>query len=423
VTVVLFAFGSSSVPELVRVGSQGRWLALAALGIVAVARSSAPRALPVAWLIAAAFVALAVTSGLWSVDPRLTVGRGVSVGLLFVTACALALGARDARSAATAALLGVLRGMALVALISLLVLAFAHDNAVLPATAGAGWRFRGVGLNPNTVAMLLAIGLPLAVWRAFERARSARWEGIVLMALFVGELAFSASRGALLAGFCGAAVTAAVLAATRARKVAAVAALVALAIVSFEVANLPNPAPLVAAPVSTAKPPPPTVGVDAEHVFRLEDELGFPLGGAYRPPVPRTLLGSSGRAQAWDGAIRQGARRPIAGYGFGTENHTFVDRFFAFQSGFVENTYIGLFLQLGVVGVIVFLALLGALAWSGVRAVRLHGGPAAAALGVLAAALLIGITQSGLLSAGNIAASSIWVSVLTLPLLAREAHA
>jgi hypothetical protein len=39
---------------------------------------------------------------------------------------------------------------------------------------------------------------------------------------------------------------------------------------------------------------------------------------------------------------------------------------------------------------------------------------------VLLAAILVSGTQSGLLSVGNIAASSIWLCVLTLPVLARD---
>src|SRR5262249_55577526 len=140
------------------------------------------------------------------------------------------------------------------------------------------------------------------------------------------------------------------------------------------------------------------------------------------PPVPRTLLGSSGRAQAWAGALRQGAQRPVAGYGFGTENKVFVDRFYSFEGIFVENTYLGLFLQGGAAGLGLFVGLLVALGWSVLRLVRaphVGRGPGAAAAGVLVAAILIGMTQSGLLSVGNIATTSIWLCVLALPLLAR----
>jgi O-antigen ligase len=178
-----------------------------------------------------------------------------------------------------------------------------------------------------------------------------------------------------------------------------------------------------AAPAAPATPTPAPRGVDAETVFRLEDEVGYPAAGAYRPPVSRTFLGSSGRAQAWDGALHQGARRPVAGYGVGTENRVFVDRFFAFEGGLVENTYIGLFLQLGVAGCVLFAALLGALGWGAVRVLRRGDvDQGSAAVGVLVAALLIGMTQTGLLSVGNIAAVSIWLPLFALPLLAREAR-
>ena len=69
-------------------------------------------------------------------------------------------------------------------------------------------------------------------------------------------------------------------------------------------------------------------------------------------------------------------------------------------------------------------ALLAALAWSAARLVLRFPsggiGPAAGAIGVLIAAVLIGGTQSGVLSVGNIAAASIWICVLMLPVLARE---
>jgi O-antigen ligase len=118
-------------------------------------------------------------------------------------------------------------------------------------------------------------------------------------------------------------------------------------------------------------------------------------------------------------------KRPLLGYGFGTENRVFVDRFFAFEGGFSENSYIGTFLQLGAAGVALLVGLLLTLAWNSYRVVRRgDSGPAAAAAGVLAVAILIGLSQSGITSVGNIAVASIWVCCLTLPALALgESHA
>jgi O-antigen ligase len=319
---------------------------------------------------------------------------------------------------------GVLAGIAVVAVASLAVLAVSHGDAVLSATTGAGWRFRGIGQNPNTVPMLLSIGMPIAVWRSLEGPRRLRLTGVALVLLFAGEIAFSGSRGAIIAAFGGAVATALALGRAPGTKLAVSAGLCALALACVALSKLPSPAKVADNPVPQESPARATRGIDAEHVVRLEDEIGFPSSRAYIPPARRTVFGESGRAQAWDGALHQGGKRPIVGYGFGTEDSVFADRFYAFEGGFVENTYLGLFLQLGATGVALLVALLAALAWSAARLVRRSprggSGPAAAALGVLLAAILIGGTQSGLLSVGNIAASSIWICVLTLPVLARE---
>jgi hypothetical protein len=428
--VLAFACGSSSVSAVTRIGGPARWavlLALAALALVAaLVRARRPPAAPQAWAIVTGFLAVAVVSIGWSVDPRLTLERVFTLGALFTSAGALALCWTSVSEAATRVMHGVLLGIAMVAVAGLVVLVAARHDAVLSATAGSGWRFRGLGQNPNTVSMLLAIGLPLAVWRALAGPVRARRLGIALVLLFSGEIAVSGSRGALIAGFAGAVATALVLARSRQKRAWLVIVLGALAAVCAVTPKLQGSPRAIVSALPSSAPAPAGRGLDAQQYLRLEDELGHPPLGGYRPPVPRTFLGSSGRAQAWVGALRQGARRPVLGYGFGTENRVFVDRFYAFEGGFVENTYIGLFLQLGAFGLALFAALLALLGWSALWLLRSRSvaaiGPTAAGVGVLLAAVAIGFTQSGLLSVGNIAASSVWLTVLMLPLLAAEVH-
>src|SRR6185437_13011608 len=119
----------------------------------------------------------------------------------------------------------------------------------------------------------------------------------------------------------------------------------------------------------------------------------------------------SGRLDAWRGALHEAARRPVAGHGFGTEQDVFVDRYYRFVGGLPEDSYLGLALQLGVVGLLALLALVAALVAPGLRALR---GPrpdlAAAGLGVLAAGLAIAVVQSYLYSVGNIATSTLWIA-------------
>jgi hypothetical protein len=429
-TVLLLAGGSSSVLGVRELATHARWAGLFALGALALlqlaARGRGAVQLPAGWLLAGVFLALALESAAWSVDGGTSFAKACTVVLVFVTAAALALGAPTATVAATRTFDGILAGAAAVALASLLVLLVARDHAVLPATTGAGWRFQGIGENPNSVAMLLALALPIALWSAWARRGTVRLAAAGAFALFTGELAFSGSRGAVLAASGGLLVVVVACARPTRGKALGVAGVVAFAVACVLVAKLPSPASeeTTASPAASS-PARATRGIDAEQVFRLDGEIGFPAGGAYRPPVKRTIFGSSGRAQAWNGAIERGAKRPLAGYGFGTEDRAFVDRYYSFEGRFVENGYLGIFLQLGLVGLGAFLVLLAALALSAVGLLRSSArtGPAAAASGVLAAAMLVEMSQTGFLSVGNIAAATIWLSVLTLPALAREVRA
>ncbi len=431
-TVFLFACGSSSVPALMRIGGPGRWVALAALAALAVVRAAASGSTGRTnrvWYLSGALVAVGIASAGWSVNPRLTLERVLTLLVLFAAGTALAIGPPDPAGAATRVLHGVLAGAALVALASLLLIAASHDEAVQAATGGSGERFQGLGQNPNTVPMLLAVGLPIAVWVALSPSVHRRLIGLGLVLLFAGEIAASGSRGPIYAGFGGALLCAAVGTRTAAMKAAVCVGLVALAVGCVFVPRLEKAA---ASSVSRASPATTVTGttaaargIDAQQVLRLDDEIGRPPLGAYRPSVPRTLFGSSGRAQAWDGALNQGGSRPLLGYGFGTEDRVFTDRFYTFEGNLPENSYIGTFLQLGALGALLLVGLLVALAWSALRllisASAARSGPGGAAAGVLAAAVLVGMTQSGLVSVGNIAASSIWLCALTLPALALNA--
>ena len=89
-----------------------------------------------------------------------------------------------------------------------------------------------------------------------------------------------------------------------------------------------------------------------------------------------------------------------------------------------ENSYLGIALQLGVVGLAALLVLLGALAAVAVRALRTLTGRALAAAqacaSVVVAGVVLGLTQSYLTSPGNLASSTFWIAALCLPALAAE---
>ena len=423
VTIFLFACGSSAVEPLQRVGGPGRWIALFAFGVAAGASAlrsgRRPVRIPRSWLLALAFVALALLSAAWSVDPSLTVARTATLGFLFAAAAALAVA--DVERSAVVAFRGILAGAALVAVAGLVVWAVSPEHAVQHADTAGGWRFRGLGQNPNTASMLYAVALPLALWLATRPDRRDRITGAALTLLLAGSIAFSGSRGAL-AGFAGALLVVVALPRAWRSKLALGAATLVLLGVAGTISKLPEPVEVEA---RSAQPEPETRGVDLERLIRLEDEIGRPPGGRFEEPLQRRFFSFGPRGEGWELGLDLGRKRPVVGFGFGTERRVFVDRSSDFQGGLPESSYVGAFMQLGLVGALLFVAMLGAFAAAGFAALtrlppeRRH--QAVAATAVLLVAVLLGLGQSSLYSVGNVATVSIWVCAFSLPLLVLRA--
>jgi O-Antigen ligase len=246
--------------------------------------------------------------------------------------------------------------------------------------------------------MLLALGVPVALCLTLQGCRVAvRVLAAATLALLAGSVVASASRGALIAALVGSLVL--VGAATRGRRRLVLAAATAAAFgLGVWITQLPKALPEPAHRASASTPP--AVERNAERVLPLGAEIGEENGR--RPSIRRRLFGSSGRSQAWAGALHAWERRPVAGYGFGTEERIFVDRYYFFNSGLPENSYIGTLLQLGLVG----LVLLAAAALWALR--RFRASPPAAA--VLAGGLVLAFTQSYLFAVGNDATIPVWLA-------------
>jgi O-Antigen ligase len=434
VTVVAVALGSNWSPS-VRQVAQPLWkLLLALLCALAVAFALAhagPRRLwesarSPAYALAAALVALAAASILWSADPRLTVERVASFSLVLVTAAALGLAAAGDRPLVERLLVAVAAGPVAVALLGLVVLAVTPHHALQEATQTIPGRYRGIGENPNTVPMLFAATLPLLTWLALEWRGRRRAAAILGLALLAGSIVGSGSRGALVTGAAGCLLVAVATATSpRGRLLAAAAVAVALA-VSVGLGQIPQPNPSATDTSTTGCLDCKYKIHDADATMRLDDEYGAP-GGA-DPGVKRTLFASTGRTQAWEGAVDQGQQRPVVGYGFGTEDHVFVDRYYAFFGGSPENSYVGVFLQLGLAGLALVLALAAALVLAGAAAIRRLDGEArraaAACTAVVCAGLVLAVVQSYIYAAGNNATLTVWLcAFLGLALAARPAAA
>jgi hypothetical protein len=271
--------------------------------------------------------------------------------------------------------------------------------------------------------MLLAVALAPALYLALAPGGLVRRALAALVALgSLASIVASGSRGALAAAFAGALVFAVLRTRGVRRAVGSAAIVVAVFGASLALSQIPDPAgPGAPAPDIAADPNPPPIAaappyVWVDTVLRLQDDVGHPPPGVRAKDEGRTLLGSSGRAEAWAGTVRQAADRPLTGYGFGTEDAVFVDRYVGFNSAVPENSYIGILLQLGAVGLAGLLAIAAALLVPLARrrvpdCVRPL---AAASAGALASGLVLALFQSYLYAPGNNATAALWICAFLL---------
>jgi hypothetical protein len=454
--IVAFAAGSASEPGLKRYGLDARWVVLivlcAAALVDAVRRLWATRSLPKRGLLAfgalaGSVLALAVVSTAWSVAPRLTFERAGSLAILFVLAAALGSSTAADTQARVRLFQGLAAGAITVGILGLAVVVFDYDASAIQASASSPWRYRGFTENPNTIAILAAAALPIIVALAIRSRAPRRQGGWLAGALLMAVSIIAAeSRGGLLAACAGTLVVAAFGVRGVKRQAAAVTTLVLVFGGGIALREVVQPPPAtftsqVAAPTPAPPAPetPPANGNGAGRPHQVpnkppalvrptvktaelpqeQDEIGHP---ALSKLATTTL--ASGRLAAWEGALKQIDDRPILGYGFGTEQKVFVDRWYYFQGGMTENSYLGLLLQLGAVGLALVLAMGCALVVGGVRALRVVDGDdrilAVAGLGVVFAAAAIMLIQSYLYSVGNVASTTVWISFFALAPVALE---
>jgi hypothetical protein len=454
-TIFAVAMGSSSVGWAVRVGSPLRWLMLFALVACAVPYGlSQLRFLPRTFLVViASLVGVALLSASWSVTPKVSGERAISFFVLMFAVVFVGSGASRSRGRAERLFASLLIAADLVGLAGLVVLAVDHNLAVQAGVPTMSARMRGFGENPDTASMLFALALPIAEWLFFAgRGVLVRLAAGASFALLYGSIIASGSRGALMAATAGSVVFFALLAGSVRRLVVFEVIVVAFFAGSFQISgSRPSDFPSPALPVSTkpapvlvppskqgpailkpATEPPPSspfeVGIK-QGLTRAEvpipfvprsSEIGHPSTYDYKP-----IIGyGSGRVLAWLWAIRQGLDVPVLGYGFGTESTVFVDRFYVFEGSYTENSFIGMFLQLGAVGTVLLLLPFLLVGSAVLRARREYDAAdrrvLGVAAGIVAGGFAVAFVQSYLYSVGNIATLTFWVGAILAIIVAAK---
>jgi O-antigen ligase len=397
VSVVLTAFGSSTILWL---RDPSYWLRFAALGVLGgvaalvLVRRPRERARAfttpyhLGWLVLGA---LAVASTLWSAIPSISFDRGLSFVLLGAGAVGAVTVAGSTPEGARRVVNAVLVGILAVLAVTLLYVAIepreAFQEAFATAEGESAARFRGIGENPNTVASYGFIVLPLLLWKIATvegRARLAWVTAAVAASVLVG---MTLTRTVLAIMVLQLVAFVLVLGTRRVRTF--VLAAVALALVAGAIASV------------------------------VSDEFGE------RVARMQNVATASGRTEAWKGAVELISERPVGGWGFGIETDIFrvyrethLERFQRadFPSDSVHNSYLSFALQLGIAGGLLATALvLSPLLLLARRRTWAPLGPALTLAVALAAAgvTLDAIFLSYLHSAGNVIAASSW-ALLTL---------
>jgi len=414
-TVFVFAAGTSAVNSVRDVAQTLRWAMLLAL-LAAAAPWGLRWAQSVRGRVSGVLlVGFALLSTAWSVDPPLTLGRGVAFGVLLTTVGLLGAGLVSRPDGRRRVGFALLAGALAVMVASLALLAVDPDGAVQDATSATRARLHGLAENPNGLAMVAALGLPLAVAlltaATTHRARAVLAGGALV--LFGGLVAANSRAGYLAAGAGLVSVLLLVPGERRARLVLA-GVVAATFVLGMGLGQLGAKGPQFAERVPTSDPANPLAPYpDLVCVGLPPDDVGQPPCGETGVATGSAAL-SSGRTDVWRGALGQVAERPLVGYGFGTENQVFIDRYTFFQGDYVENSYLGMLLQLGVVGLGLLLTTVAA-ALLGVRDLRqlapAERAAAAGLVGVAVAGVVMANYQSYLTSVGSIGALTVWAAL------------
>jgi hypothetical protein len=449
-TVCAFAMGSSSVNLAMRIGGPLRWILLCVLAACATPfgmpyLSALHRRLAVA---TASLVGVALLSAFWSVTPRLSAEHAMSFAVMMAGVALLVAGASHSRARVERLLIAVLGAVDVVGIAGLVVLVIDHQTAVQPGGVSMPARMRGFGQNPNTCAMLFALALPIAEWLVVSTQRLwIRFTAGASCVLLYGSIMASGSRGALLAAAAGTVLFLGLMSGTARRIIPLEAIAIVFFLGTFQVAGtrtaaVPPGRQAGRPPVTDRHGPsgasPATLIAPATSRFRVgimrgltKADVGVPFVARSNeigsPPIyqykPITSYGS-GRVFAWLWAVRQGLEVPVLGYGFGSEAAVFVDRFYLFESSLTENSFVGMFLQLGIVGVLLLLLpflVVGQVVLRAVRRDADNRSIVAAAAGVVGAGFVVAFFQSYLYSVGNLATLTLWLAIGISVLVAEHA--
>ena len=311
-TVLCLVLAQSPFPKIESAGLFLRWVffalfSLHVFGDIFLGRTV--RNIKIFDVLAIVFVIYALLSSFYSPFPILSRQRAMTVLFLYISVFWIIWKYAYDEGPEKVVYL-ILRATILIFILSYLMI-FASPSLVF-----LSGRFQGIFQNPNSVGITCAILLPLSLWHFLETKKRT---ALFLFFLMLVALFLSASRNAINA------TTVAMLyfIYLSSRKYRLSVFLVSLALILM---------------VSWS------IQILATHLFQVY----------YRTETISTI---GGRIEVWPYAWDLIRERPIFGYGFGVEDRILSFKYIVFKKpppgGYMHNSYLGMMLQLGIVGFII----------------------------------------------------------------------
>ncbi len=381
VTMLAVLAGNSNQEQLASLGFYLRFAAYGGLIVLALTiPRTGPTAGPLTVFLVGAIAFLALGSTLWSVTPALTLQRAFGFCLL-LGAMALAVRAcLDPRSMRSM-LSGVCVAILMFQVAGLIATLLGYSEASEATRTVGFFRFQGLLVSPNSVGVVAAIFLPVALGLRMTASTRYGWSWNVWLAVVGLSLILSQSRGGIVAAAVG--LTAffwSRLQVMRKTRVVASAAgvlmLISLAII----------------------------------VPELQPSEVRSLSARFTSQYEGSAEGS-GRFAAWGLATDIWEERPLTGWGFGSGEEVFGAREHEIEQSFQgrdpHNSYFHTLMELGPVGLLLLLSLslfALVLGWK-VRRDKIG----AALFAGLVASFTVSLFESGLTSPGSILGFSTWM--------------
>lgn len=371
-------------------------------------------------LVAVSFLTLAAVSSLYSISPLLTLGRTGSLAVVYLAVFWGVWSGVDYMGSRP-----IVRGFVLATAI-----VFIANPLTVPlqdlSSAIFGGRFRGFLESANTVGLYAGFMLPLVLWASAESEwQRYRW----LLGVLVVSLFLSQSRTGLAAALAGGGYFVYHACPRQRKRLALVAAMflalnVAWSQIAFgtQLLELRWPWPAVLHAASHQAGDQATGGVLREGEDPKPPSFVDRIRGRWdrlkKNPRNVNLADLGGRLWVWREGINYLTERPLLGFGFGVEErimglHGFHE---ATYGNRFHNSFLGMALQLGQVGVLLFYGPLLVLFIRERRSSLTYAqAPLRFALrGLCLAALVMSCFESWIYAAGNAFVFPFWTSVMLL---------